>query len=103
MHPLPPSRFTRTDDWSSVRPPPPMGRPCGLVGVATMPAAAAAGAAHNAPVAQRIERRPPEPEAQVRVLPGALAVGRGAASGDRGRRIPPPPPPPPSLLGVFFT
>src|SRR5947209_5851258 len=29
-----------------------------------------------APVAQRIERRPPEPEAQVRVLPGALTECR---------------------------
>ena len=29
----------------------------------------------NAPVAQRIERRPPEPGAQVRVLPGAHCRG----------------------------
>ena len=32
-----------------------------------------------APVAQRIEHRPPEPVAQVRVLPGALCRGRSCA------------------------
>jgi hypothetical protein len=42
--------------------------------------------ARPAPVAQRIEHRPPEPVAQVRVLPGALPVYRFFGS-QRGRAM----------------
>ena len=46
--------------------------PCSCVGTG----------AHPAPVAQRIEHRPPEPVAQVRVLPGALCDTAGGALQD---------------------
>ena len=50
-----------------------------------LPVAAKQGARH-APVAQGIEQRPPEPCAQVRILPGALRI-KTLTSGNAGQGL----------------